>query len=384
MLYAAGINAQPFGMAGPGYRLNHMNYQESGGEKCSTLFFYDNRGLLCHAFWELADHSKSSQNQYVYDARGWLISAFRSFSDSTTSYEYFVNDSLGNITAEYFFRSDRVRGTADYLYDGGRIKEARFRNYKGWLTCVIMFRYDDRNRKVKGEISRDGKVLGTINYEYDQEGNQLKEHWNFSGWNQTFTFHYEKTDVPKRFYTSPFLTMNRDQRIISENYTYNNEVGGPSGYIYNANGLLEKKEFSRSDGFKTTTTFEYHADGRLKSSQRILPNGRKMTFSYAYDIVDHLINRTSAIGDSIAGIESYLYDAEGLLVGAVYRNVDGWLTGTLEFTHSPDNRLAKGTFKGEDGQKAGIHFTYNPEGLLAEIKWLFSDGRFQLYSFTYE
>ncbi len=185
------------------------------------------------------------------------------------------------------------------------------------------------------------------------------------------------------FYTSPFLIATSDHKIIREYYSYNDKLGGPSEYFYDKNGLLYKKEFIRSDGFRTITSFEYLEDGRLKSSNRMLPDGREMIFSYAYDAAGHLISRVSGMGDSIVSNESYLYDTVGLLIKAVYRNMDGWLTGSAFFTHTTEKLLATGTYHGEDGSSAEIRFTYNPNGLLTEIRWLFSDGNFQVYSFQY-
>jgi len=188
---------------------------------------------------------------------------------------------------------------------------------------------------------------------------------------------------PGRFYSSPFLTMTSDHKIIRENYSYNDKIGGPSEYFYDQKGLLYKKEFIRSDGFRTITFFEYLEDGRLKSSTRMLSDGRKTIFSYAYNAANHLVSRVSLIGDSIVSNESYIYDTGGLLVKAIYRNVDGWLTGIVDFTNTAEKLLASGKFKGEDGSSAEIRFTYNPEGLLKEIRWLFSDGTFQVYAFEY-
>ena len=115
----------------------------------------------------------------------------------------------------------------------------------------------------------------------------------------------------------------------------------------------------------------------------MLPDGRKMIFSYAYDAAGHLISRVSGIGDSIISNESYLYGTGGLLIKAVYRNVDGWLTGSADFTHTTEKLLATGTYHGGDGSFAEIRFTYNPDRLLTEIRWLFSDGTFQVYGFEY-
>jgi YD repeat-containing protein len=187
----------------------------------------------------------------------------------------------------------------------------------------------------------------------------------------------------KRFYPTPFITVSWDNMIKGETYSFNNEVGGPSDYFYDRSGILYQKVFTRSDGFTTTTSFDYHPDGRLKTSLRILQDGREMVFTYGYDDAHHLVTRVAAIGDSITSRELYNYDSTGMLVNAFYTNVDGWLSGRLDFTHTRENRLATGTFTGDDNRQADIWFTYNSEGLLAEIRWVFSNGKFQVYNFEY-
>jgi hypothetical protein len=188
---------------------------------------------------------------------------------------------------------------------------------------------------------------------------------------------------PKRFYSSPFLPGIWNPAVVREYYSLNDEVGGPSDYFYDDKGLLYKKVFIRSDGYRSTTSFEYNPDGHLKTSERILSDGHTMLFTYTYDDSDHLTNRMSLLSDSVFSNESYLFNASGRLEKAFYVNVDGWLTGKLEFGYSMGNLLTSGIFKGQDGLHAEIHFTYNPEGLLEEIRWIFSNGKFQVYSFLY-
>jgi YD repeat-containing protein len=190
-------------------------------------------------------------------------------------------------------------------------------------------------------------------------------------------------DDRERYYSTPFIRIPWKYRITREDYSYNDELTGFSDYYYNGEGLLEKKEFIRSDGFKTITFFNYQQDGKLKTSERILPGGRKMVFTYTYDESGHLVQRISVIGDSIAATESYLYNADGQLAEAFYKNVDGWLSGRLKFTSAPGNRIASGTFRDENGNQADIRFTYDPAGLLTGIRWLFRNGTFQVYSFRY-
>jgi hypothetical protein len=70
-------------------------------------------------------------------------------------------------------------------------------------------------------------------------------------------------------------------------------------------------------------------------------------------------------------------------VKAIYDNFDTWLTGTIDFTHT-DGQLTGGHFKGEKGFDANIVFENDNNGNPVKIKWDFTFGKSQTYTFEYE
>jgi len=379
------LNAQPFGEAAANFRIIKQEYENGSGEIASTGFKYDSNGKLIKAFWTLENKSRNSVNWYEHDSEGQLISAYREFSDGLTSFEVFTYDSLDNKISEHFYRSDSITGYASYRYKGNRLEQAEFKNYKGWLSGTLIFSYNEQKKKESALLVHGDKILCQISYEYDEDNNLIKQYWDFQGqWYQSFKHYYEKTDQHKNYYSSPFLTNKGNYRISKEEYTFNDEVGGPSFYYYNEAGLLYKKVFMRSDSFSTTTFYKYDAERRLKVSKRNYSDGRTARFTYVYDENDRLVLRTYFTGDTLAGFESYLYNQEGDLMKAYIRNFDNWLTGTIDFDHDEPGTITKGTFKGENGFDALISFNYNDAGLPVEIIWEFTFGKFQRYSFEYE
>jgi len=379
------ICAQPFGEAASNYRVIKLEYENSSGENGITNFKYDQFGKLTKAYWSLTDCSRSSVNSYEYDTNGWLTTSYREFSDGLTSFEFFSYNSFGNKVSENFYRSDHVSGSASYEYDGKQLMKAGLKNHKGWLNGTVTYQYDQQNRRVDALLLKDEKVICNINYEYDSIGNLLKEFWNFQGkWNQIFSYYYEKINTDKDYYSSPFFSDLGMYRISKENYTYNNEIGGPSFYYYDTKGLLYKKEFIRSDSFSTNTVFEYDPERKLVSSLRTLSNGKNTQFSYHYDGNRNLILRQYFSNDTLIGFESYLYNTEGDIIKAYVRNLDGWLTGTISFNYDQLGRIKSGDFKGENGFNALIVFKNNSDGLPSEINWEFTFGKFQHYVYEYE
>ena len=379
------LYAQPFGEASADFRIKKLEYENASGEKAITYFKYNHEGILSKAFWILDDESRSSTNLYEYDAHGWLISAYREFSDGLTSFELFSYDSLGKKMSEYFYRSDSVSGHATYLYEDNDAIKADFRNHKGWLNGALIYQYDDNKRKKGAVLMKDNEIYSRISYEYDENRNLKKEFWDFQGkWSQTFIYHYEKKDINVYYYSSPFLTNKGEYRICKENYSFNNEIGGPSFYYYDSKGLPDKKVFVRSDSVSTTTHYEYDQERRLIASKRDYSDGSVALFSYMYDEDGNLVLRSYFKGDTLIGFESYLYNSEGDLIKAYFKNFDNWLTGTIYFELNALGIITSGQFQGEDGFNASISFNYNDDGLLTEIIWRFTFGKFQQYIFEYE
>jgi YD repeat-containing protein len=375
---------QPFGDPGPSFRISSLHYENSSGEKATTCFHYDRRGWLSGARWSLDDSSRFSVNRYEHDAAGNLVFSFREFSDGLFSFERFGYDQAGNKISEAFFRSDSVKGTARYRYQENRLVEADFNHHKGWLSGTLKLEYDDRNRLASGNLLRHGNVICTVSYQYDSLGNLVREHWDFgNNRTQTFRYLYMKKDIPERYYSSPLLSGPSSHRITREDYSFNNEVGGPSTYNYGPDGRLFRKDFKRDDGLVTHTWYTYDPEGRLVSSTRHYPDSTRAVFKYLYDENSRLIRRDCYKADSLAGFESYVYGAGGVLEKGYLKHFDGWLSGTIDFHADALGVLTGGTFRGEDGFDASLRFHHHPQGMIGEITWDFSFGKFQRYTFEY-
>ncbi len=379
------LYAQPFGDASENFRITKLDYENGSGEKACTYFKYDNNGKLFKAFWTLEDESRNSNNFYEYDSNGFLITALREFSDGLNSFELFFYDSLGNKISESFFRSDSISGSASYSYNDNCINQAVFNNHKGWLTGTLNYIYNDQKKKKSAILVNRGKTICQIYYEYDKNNNLIKEYWNFQGkWYQTFNYHYEKINLNKIYYSSPLLASIGEYRICKESYTFNNEIGGPSFYYYDNEGLLYKKVFTRSDSITTTTFYEYDSERKLVSSERNYSDGSFTQFKYIYDENNNLVLRLYFKEDIITGFESYLFNTEGDLIKSYVRNFDNWLTGTINYNYNEKGVLTSGSFKGENGFDAFITFNYNFAGMFSEVIWEFTFGKFQQYIYEYE
>jgi hypothetical protein len=181
------------------YRLLKLHYDNSIGEKGVTIFEHNEDGIIHKASWKLLDGSSSSVNYYEYNICGNLVTKYRKFSDGITFENIYVYDDNFNLIMETFKRSDGVKGTVIYKYDeNDKLLNANCDGLNGWFYGVITYSYNDDGLKTNADFTQKSGKAGTISYSYDENGNLIKEYWNFNGkWNQTFLFEYEKLNNSK-------------------------------------------------------------------------------------------------------------------------------------------------------------------------------------------
>jgi len=370
----------------PEVRLVKLYYENSTSEVGFTTYYYDISGNNYLAHWQLADSSRSSVNHYEYDSLGYQTGKYREFSDGLTSDQHFYHDENGLLTRQDFSRSDGVTGETAYEYDDQNVCiTARCKGLNGWFYGDLVFYYDSEGMKTGAGIFREGDSIGFIEYSYDYFGNLMGEYWDFNGeWNQAFIYEYQQEAENSYTSSNVFILENKWFRIYQEEYTYNDETGGPSYYHYDDEDRLAEKEFIRSDGLTTHTTYHYDSTGILRSSIRHYHDGDSTYFHYWYSIDRKLLVRTFEKSDGGSGSETYRYNDENLLEYGELNNFDNWLSGTLTFEYDGTGLITTGKFKGNDGFDADLRFEYDLNQNLVAINWDFSFGGFQKYMFIYE
>ena len=366
-----------------GPRLGKLHYTNSSGEKGESEFFYDAAGRVVSSTWKQLDGARSSRNIYVHDGKGRVTEKWRIFSEGRSSLEEFSWSPEGFLVRETYKRSDGRKGHANYTRAAdGRILYVDCHGLSGWFRGGIVYSYDTSGRLSGGELRRQGKKLGEIQFEHDAEGRLNSETWAAGKWTQTFTFEFHRKAEQTATWSSPFIS-EHSASILKEEYSWCGKAAGPSFYTYNARGLLVGKRFIRADGLTTETTYTYSPNGLLTRSIRSYSNGKTGTFTYKYKnrlLVERIFRRS----DGVTGRESYTWDHKGRLTGGEWENFDGWITGSLAITPGPDGRPRKAVFKGSDATPdATVTFNHDSRGNLTRIHWEFTDGKTQTYQFLY-
>jgi hypothetical protein len=367
------------------FKIIALKYSNSSGERGITEFEYNALGQLAFSRWKNLSGERSSINRYESNSKGEIIEKTRLFSDSISSRQSFDYNLCGKILKENFSRSDGVTGQVIYSYnEHGKLESASCQQMNGWFTGNIEYIYNSYDVLDEATVLRENKKIGKIIYQYDINGNLILEKWDFNGtWEQILV--YEYIEVPNTIYASsnPFIVNSAYYRIKDEYYSYEGGSEGPSSYLYLENKLV-KKIFQRSDGLTTETHHQYDELGLLLNSTRNYSDGKTAEFFYTFNDKDQMTRRWFKRSDGLEGEEVYTYDAEGRLVMAEYEKMDAWLTGTMAFSHNSEGLPIKGFFKGEENFDADVYFFYDDYKNLMKIRWDFSIGKSQTYTFQYE
>ena len=367
------------------FRLITLKYSNSSGERGITDFEYNALRQLTISRWKNLARDRSSINRYALNDKGEIIEKNRMFSDSISSKQTFEYNLCGKILKETFSRSDGITGEVIYSYnEHGKLTLATCKQMNGWFTGSIEYFYNSYDVLDEALIKKDDKPIGMISYQYDINGNLTLEKWDFNGtWEQLFMYEYIEVSDTVYASSNPFIVNSGFYRIEDEYYSYEEGSEGPSSYEYFGNKLI-KKIFRRSDGLTTETSYQYDESGMLLSSTRNYSDGKSAEFYYTFNDNDQMTRRWFKRSDGLEGEERFIYDAEGRLIMAVYQKMDAWLTGTMALSHDSSGLPVKGYFKGDENFDADVYFFYDDYKNLVKIRWDFSYGKSQTYTFQYK
>ena len=366
------------------FLLVKLHYTNSSGEEGITDFEYDAFGNILFSRWRLLNGERSSLNRYDVNILGNPILKIRDFSDSLRTSQEFIYNLCGRLIKETWSGSEGITGVVEYFYnENGTLLYADCWNMNGWFTGRIDYLYNSYGILYEAHISRDAEVLGGITYVYDINGNLIIEKWKLDeSWEQTFSYKYIQILDNQFVSSNPFIRTSPFFRVSGEYYDYNGELSGPSIYEYD-HGKLLGKIFNRSDGLSIRIAYYYDLQGILRKADRVYSDGKKEEFYYEYDSARRMIRKWYNRSDGLNGEEKYVFNKEGQMMLAEYKNKDAWLSGTIAFSHNDLGLPLKGYFKGINGFDAEIYFSYDEYKNLIRIRWNFSSGSYQIYSFNY-
>jgi RHS repeat-associated protein len=245
---------------------------------------------------------------YTYDKNGNRRSI--STSAGSTAYEYDGRNRLKTVDA------DSALSTYDYYADG-KPKSVRYPNSTG-----IDYAYDDHNR-VKTVTNRGfGNIISQFEYEYDRNGNRLRQVAEQNGVSETTTYNYDSADRLTWFKA----TDNVDTEITEYSYqghdrktervTKNGSLIKSRGYSYDELNRLAEIFDDTDIQSPKTIAYTYDNNGNtLSKRDNSLPD---QDMAFKYDALDQLVEVKRGPPGSEEVVGRYDYNADGMRV----RNFD--------------------------------------------------------------
>ncbi len=233
---------------------------------------YDSLGYIS----ERLQNDSYSMN-YTHSASGKITQTTMP-SERTESYTYTPNGNLDTIV------SDGKTFDYDY-YDTGYVKSIA---YPGGLETV--YEYDNINRVTKLTTTKNGNVINTFEYEYDNNGNTTKEIRN----GETTSYSYDSLNrlISVTYSDGSSVTYEYDALNNRTKETYSD--GDVKDYVYNTKYQLKEIKLNG----EVTDTYTYNETGAVTSHN---------DETYTYDMWDRL----STYSDG-AETYTYKYDANGI------------------------------------------------------------------------
>ncbi|MEV4942876.1 LamG-like jellyroll fold domain-containing protein [Streptomyces zaomyceticus] len=325
----------------------------TGAGDVKNTFTYDDRGLL------LSAAGPSGDSSFAYNADGSMTS--RTDASGTTTYGY---DSDGRLHTT----ADAATGaTLTYAYDSDdRVTQIDY----GTGGSQRNFSYDALERVTEDKLtSPTGKVLSSITYGWDENGNETSKKTALAGAVSNSTYVYDwanrLTSWNRGAATESYdydAAGNRT-RVGTDTYTYDarNRLmrAGSDSYMYTARGTLSQVAHVGGG----TVAVKADAFDRITSE-----DGR----TYTYDGFDRVLEardesggsvfsfRYSGTGNNIAsdGGTSYSRNADGSLLGV---KTGGSAALTLTDLHTDVVAQFTATGEGLTGSR-----TYSPFGTVSQ------------------
>ena len=215
--------------------------------------------------------------EYEYSTTGNISGSIMP-SERSESYTYTDNGNLDTIT------SDGKAYDYDY-YDTGFIKSI---TYPGNLKTE--YEYDNINRVTEIATSKNNNVINQFEYEYDNNGNVIKETRN----NNETSYSYDSLNrlISVTYSDGSSVSYEYDATNNRTKETYSN--GDVKDYVYNDKYQLEEIKLNG----ETVDTFTYNETGAVTSHN---------TKTFTYDEWD----RMSGYSDG-ENTYTYKYDANGI------------------------------------------------------------------------
>ena len=377
----------------------HVALSNKDGDKVKEFFYYGDvllsytdyyyeNGNLVRSEQYLGDDTLETIYIYERNENGDATKCERYFGDGTLDY-YYINTYDGeNLIETVFYLGDgSVDESIQYEYDemGNCIREESFSS-EGVSQGVVVSAYNENGEETLYERYTAEGVLeyGCYN-EFDEQGVCVKStcvyedgtkdvsYYNENG--NCFLWEYFNSEGEKE--TSVAREYNEEGTCISELNIYSD--GSKIVYNYDANGNETMYEYYENEALLEGTYSWYDEEGNLIKQKTVDSNGLSVT--YYYNANGEIIREEAHDGNGkMYSCAQYERDEYDRVIKEEYFDGDGVLCETYKYAYDENDLLIRMDYYGADGNLNHYYvYEYNENELVTKSLLYESDGTLSMY-----
>ncbi len=247
---------------------------------------------------------------------------------------------------------------------------AEIKNFKH-----VFFR-DSQDRVTKEYIMDGNGRRACLKYEYDANGNVIKEITEFDNYKTIALFEYDSEDnwiwYREEKYNNNLMYGSQSSQTFYdsqgrktkdiETYTNGNETHADTiDYVYDSSGNLIKKEITFDTGHKQIYCNSYNADGKITNTICTFANSDTKITDFFYDDDGNEIKKVVEFSTG----QKYIYESyyeNGRKTKRCSFLPDGQILDEYKFIYDENDRLIKEIRKKQNGEIVISKFAYNISG----------------------
>lgn len=218
--------------------------------------------------------------------------------------------------------------------------------------------YNGMNLPLK-EISHREDMERTTEFEYDENGNIVKQIAIINGEVSTYTYVYNEIGL----------------------YDYAHYVGADGSectydYTYNEKGYRITETYSDSYENSYVCSFTYDDNGNLtRMAYEVGDEVHSLDITYTFDEKDNLTKKVCNYSDGVEEILEYTYDEKGREIKCVFEAYDDSVS-TFDYTYDDNGNLIKTVCTDSDGVRQSADYDYK----LLYLPKGFTEGSYYFFS----
>lgn len=173
-------------------------------------------------------------------------------------------------------------------------------------------------------------------------------------------------------------------KLLRLHYANSSGEEGITDFEYDAFGNLVFSRWKLLNGERNSLNrYELNQKGDVVRKHRIFSDSLRSSTEFTYDPIGNLSGERWNRSDGISGKVDYHYNEKGVLQFETCLNMNGWLTGRINYLYNSYDVIYEAHIQRGDERIGKITFQYDINGNLVSEKWYFNGNWAQTFRYEY-